>query len=200
LPSGDFDTAAFKNWATNSGRLLPESLRDSAQEAGAEHEVWFQNGRVFKAAYNPHTVLLDDDGRLTLGPERSVSAYLHRIKLQNLLFDDDIRIEGLIIEESGGRLIPVISQPIVGGRKPTMDEISMLKKSKGFVAVAPQIKGWYQPGARILVADAHDRNLVVTTNGLFAFDLIITTDCKVVDAIESFANLTELPESKEDDL
>ena len=66
MPQSDFDTAAFKQWAKNENRLFPESIREKAQEAGAEHEVWFQDGRVFKTVYIPHTVGLAPDGRLTL--------------------------------------------------------------------------------------------------------------------------------------
>jgi len=195
----DFDTPAFKNWAASQKLVFPESLREKAQDAGAEHEVWFQDDRVFKAAYNPHTVGFAEDGSLTLVPETSVSAYLRRLMMQNNLFDDDIRIEGLVMAEND-RIIPIISQPIVHGRKPTMEEISDYMRERELIPVAPHIKGWYSRTENVLIADAHDRNLVVLPTRVSAIDLIICEDPKVTKHARSLALRWNLVESNDDEL
>jgi len=50
MANGPSDTESLRQWAEQHDRVFPESIRDRRQDAGAEHEVWFQDERVFKAA------------------------------------------------------------------------------------------------------------------------------------------------------
>lgn len=193
------DTQQLLKWARDNDRVLPDSIRERQQTAGMEHEVWFEDGRVWKAAVSPQTVGFADDGSLTLVLETSVSGYLERIRRQNEIFDDGIRVEGVVITDADWK-IPIISQPIVEGEHPSLDQIAEYMQAKNFVAVAPQIKGWYSAANQVLAADAHSGNLVITEKGFTAFDLIMTSDPKVLSYVAEVAFRRNLEEADDDEL
>ncbi len=191
------DAKDLLQWAQSENRVFP--LKENYDFAGAEHRVWFQDGRVFKAAVSPKTIGFGPNGEVTLIDEKSVVDYLDRKWLHNALFDDDFRLEGVCLEESG-RVIPVISQPIMEGDDPELDEIEGFFKGKGMKCVLPHIKGWFSEKLDILIADAHPRNLVRTRTGVSAFDLVITRSKKMTKFTREFAIQPELKDSNIDEL
>lgn len=191
------DAKDLLQWAESENRIFP--LNENYDFAGAEHQVWFQDGRVFKAAVSPKTIGIGPDGEMTLIDEKSVEAYLDRKWIHNALFHDDFRLEGVCIGEDE-RVIPLISQPIMEGEDPDLGEIENFFKSRGMKCVLPHIKGWYSEQLDIVIADAHPRNLVRTRTGVSAFDLVITRSKNVTKFTNEFAIQRELKDSNLDEL
>ncbi len=183
-------------WAQSENRVFP--LKENYDFAGAEHQVWLEEGRVYKAAVSPKTVGFGDDGQMTLIDEKSVEDYLVRKQIHNELFGDDIRLEGVCIDENG-RVIPVISQPVMEGDDPELEEIEEFFKKKGMTCVHPNIKGWYSPELDIVIADAHPRNLVRTKTGVSAFDLVISRAENVTKHTREFAIQPKLDDNINND-
>jgi len=192
------DAKELLKWAESKDRVFP--LKENYDFAGAEHQVWFQDGRVFKAAVSPKTIGFGPDGEVTLVDEKSVEAYLNRKRIHNALFNDDFRLEGVCRSEDG-RVIPVMSQPIMEGEDPDPEEIEEFFRRKGMTCVLPHIKGWYSESLEIVIADAHPRNLVKTRTGVSAFDLIITSAKKGTNFTKTFAIQPRMDDNvKEDEL
>lgn len=185
------DAKDLLDWACSQNRVFP--LKEDYDFAGAEHQVWFQDNRVFKAAVSPKTVGFGPDGEVTLIDEKSVEAYLDRKRIHNALFDDDFRLEGVCFSEDD-RVIPVMSQPIMEGNNPELGEIEDFFRKKGMTCVHPHIKGWYSEDLDIVIADAHPRNLVRTKTGVSAFDLVITRTENVTNFTRKFAIQPKMPD------
>lgn len=153
-------------FARNHGLVLPKSvLPRDFDHRGQEHWVWFRGGRAWKVTYR-------DQFGFSVTGNATPSDYLNRLRLQNEVFGDDIRLEGVIIED--GHLRVVTSQSAIFGRRPTDTEISQWLHTRGF---EPANVGsdlvWYRMGDNTLVADAHGGNLVLTDRGIVPIDLII---------------------------
>lgn len=194
------DAKDLFDWAKSQNRVYP--LKENYDFAGAEHQVWFDDcveGRVMKAAVSPKTIGFDKNGELTLVEEKSIEAYIDRKRIHNALFHEDFRLEGVCLSEEG-RVIPLVSQPILEGDNPELGEIEEYFKAKGMKCVLPHIKGWYSEELDILVADAHPRNLVRTKTGVSVFDLVITRSKNVTKLIREFAIQPELQDSNLDEL
>ena len=134
--SPDAAAAQLQAFAEESGFVLaPETFRrtvvGSHKErpelaSGSEHTVWFDNAtkRVIKLTHPD----LAGDGSVG---QSDLIGYLKSLDLQNQLFQDDIRLEG-IVSLDGQFPQVVISQPFVKGREATAAEISMFMEQRGF--------------------------------------------------------------------
>lgn len=83
--------------------------------------------------------------------------YLRNIQWSNLLFGDDIRLEGVL--EVDGHAMLVTSQPFIVGRNPTDAEVAEWFVAQGFVK-SGHLK-WRHPATLCEIADAHSGNFVV---------------------------------------
>jgi hypothetical protein len=129
---------------------------------GDEHEAWFAEfaGRWIKATYPNHF-------GLGWGRRGSATAheYLVRLLLQNYFFGDDIQLESLVRDRE--RLRVLTSQPNVVGSPAPYGEIMEWFADLGFERV--DINGriaWYFPADNLLVADAHEGNVLRTSDGV----------------------------------
>jgi len=104
--------------------------------------------------------------------------YLERLLLQNQLFGDDLKLEG-VAEEPGGVSI-VTSQPVLVGIAPSPAEITAFMQQLWFQPLAGLQLG--HPGAlafhrdldEVAVFDAHVANFVKDTAGtVLPIDLIL---------------------------
>lgn len=114
----------------------------------------------------------------------SPAEYLDRIRLQNEVFNDDIRLDG-IVKRSGGRLSIITSQPRIVGNAPTLDEIDALMAGKGFRKLAD---GAFVDQSRgILIYDLFPRNAVKSDDGtVYPIDPVIQrVSPDFVDFLES---------------
>ena len=110
---------SLETWADAQGlRLDPVSFQrfiaGKKDHFGSEHSVYedARTGRVVKVT---HAV------GATFGHSNNALDYLYELAASNKLFDDDIRLEGILITDEGTQI--VTSQPFVKGRKATRGEI-----------------------------------------------------------------------------
>ncbi|MFN3407818.1 MAG: NAD-dependent DNA ligase LigA [Limisphaerales bacterium] len=177
-------------WAQRRGVLISADtwakLRP-VSSGSAEHEV------RYRAADN-HAVKRTHPGTFGFRPECrdgqwiSVPAdpcsYLRRLQLQNALFADDVRLEGvmrtegpsLVIGQPPGGISLVISQPWLDARDPrcphpTEHAIAAYLTTRGFVRIPNAFYGWQRSADGVVILDARPDNFVVTEAGLLPIDL-----------------------------
>ncbi len=165
---------ALLEWAEARELIHPESLFPIClrppDASGNEHEVWFddQTNRWFKSTYH-------NEFGLAWGREGTATAleYLTRLVLQNKYFRDDILLVALL--NSGEQLRVLTSQPHISGESATIVEIQQWFESLGFIRLVCDDRiAWYRKPENLLVADAHEGNIIKTqTADLVPIDLNI---------------------------
>lgn len=134
---------------------------------GAEHEVYGdpKRMRVVKVTRKSEPasygfgISLNNDGQGATAGE-----YLDRLCLHNAIFNDDLRLEGVV--PSVGATKIVISQPFIKGAEGEEIQtwqIDAYMHEKGLDRINEG--AYYHPGTRILVHDLFPRNIVLTTTG-----------------------------------
>ena len=116
-----------------------------------------------------------------LGEEREQPTpfeYLERLRLQNDCFGDDIRLEALVNCDSKLRVLT--SQPNINGEPAPADLIKQWFEVLGFKKIeAGGSVAWYDESANLLVADAHEGNVIITEDSyVVPIDLNITEPCE----------------------
>jgi len=157
-------------WAEREGLLVTEL--PPADELHGEHGIHYnpKSKRYFKfTRHDRH-----QGYGIALGSHlhgASPAEYLDRIRLQNDVFSDDIKLDG-ILKRSGGRLSIITSQPRIVGDAPTLKEIDALMVGKGFKKLAD---GAFVDQSRgILVYDLFPRNAVKSADGtVYPIDPVI---------------------------
>jgi len=143
---------------------------------GSEHSVYLDppTARVIKVT---HADLVGDGA---VGQSRSVADYLGGLILQNEVFGDEIRLEGLL-EGEGKFARLVISQPFVKGRRATPAEIASYLDGQGFLRDPDGARVHRDSGVR--VSDAVPDNVFAcdVNGGTF----VCTIDVQVNQAIIS---------------
>lgn len=159
---------AIRRWAEeHGGGGQFEELSRAPDAFGYEHEVWFpksddDNPRVLKATYcNSFGVMPD-------GSEATPVGYLERLQLQNLVFGDDIELEG-VIEPSFALIRIVTSQQAIQGRPAEVEEIELFFSQRSFQRFVWHGKSvWFREMDRVICADTHGGNILVTHGGEMA--------------------------------
>ena len=148
---------------------------------GQEHECWFdeENNQWFKATYiNRFGLAWGRDGSAT------ANEYLTRLVLQNVHFADSIRLECLI--NCDQRLRILTTQPHIVGEAADYREIQDWFIKLGFERLKIDDRiAWYHSTENVLVADAHEGNVIKTATGsIVPIDLnIVQPDSSMRDAI-----------------
>jgi hypothetical protein len=142
----------------------------------SEHQIWFKEGKVFKAtAYGRFGHSIDK------GPgNASPLEYLRRIAATNEAFDDSARIVGKFEDKDGNLgLIHVqdfIAENPENPSQPTPKQIIQFLESRGFYKSdgrPTNYEVWINPDIGIEVTDLHPGNLIVDANGkLVPIDVI----------------------------
>ncbi|WP_411847762.1 hypothetical protein AAFN60_18420 [Roseibacillus persicicus] len=150
---------ALKVFSRRNNCLLTSAAmpKNNFGKGGMEHEIFHhpQQDRFWKAT-SPNLAGFGPSGYFTPG------GYLRRLRLSNLIFNDDVRFEGVLERPSGASI--VTSQQAVHPHPerfvPTQEEISGLLTSLGF----EQTRGtaWYRAADGITLGDCHDRNFIRT--------------------------------------
>ena len=133
---------------------------------GNEHEAWFdeRSNLWFKATYANQFGLGWNATRGT------ATEYLNRLVLQNQHFGDKIELVALI--QHDGKLRILTSQPHIAGEAASAAEIAAWFESLGFVRIESRnCVAWYLESKNLLVADAHEGNVVRSGNTLVPIDL-----------------------------
>lgn len=156
-------------WAEQKGKLggtVPENKFD-----GGEHRVDFdvKTQRFIKATradvgFGYGTYLSSS------GQQATPSEYLDRIALHNRIFDDDIRVERVVLQR-GGAFSIVISQRRVDGDPALEAQINETMDSKGFEPFGDGI--YYNADKGLLIHDMHPRNAVFSQGRTVPIDTSI---------------------------
>lgn len=180
----------LREWARQRGCLIGEATwqaLDPVSHGSAEHEVRFRaaDNRAVKRTH-PGTFgfqPIQREGRWVSVPATPL-AYLNRFKVQNDLFGDDVRLEG-VMESSGPSM--VIGQPADGisfvisqfwldaadpeHPHPTEAAITEFFTQRGFHRIPGAFYGWLRAADGVTVLDARPDNFIATSAGLFPIDL-----------------------------
>lgn len=183
----------LRRWAETSGRVISE--RDWLQlklvsAATAEHEVRYRSSdhRAVKRTW-PGTfgfIPGQINGQWKPCPA-DPSQYLLRQRLQNDLFQDDIRLEGLMVSDEPSMIIGqpaggisfVISQPWLDAANPARphpseQQIAGFLDTMGFTPIFNALFGWLQEDGTHVILDAKPDNFILTLHGILPIDLLIT--------------------------
>ncbi|MFN0075981.1 MAG: hypothetical protein ACKVY0_05865 [Prosthecobacter sp.] len=171
----------LREWAQDGGLILSPDFPPPSRIGGREHDVRFDEGELLwwkytKAHLAGYTVEFDSQAQPYLLNALPLQ-YLERLLLQNEVFGDDIRLQGLWQDAAGWHI--VTSQPDIAGRAATLDEIHA-----GMTAFGCRELPWRGIGyenslafqlGEIGVWDVHPANMVVTAAGLLVpIDVIMT--------------------------
>lgn len=182
---------ALWRWAQENGRsLTPDLYLEKISGGGQEHRVWHDllQRRYWKAThagrygwkaaldfrFNKRTQ--EDEPYIGMG-EALPLEYLVRLKLQNEIFADDIRLEACAIEKEG--LAILTSQPFVKGRKPKpaaileMMGIMGFERIPGLPANTESSFSFYRRADRISAFDAHTGNFLAAGKLVIPIDLVM---------------------------
>jgi hypothetical protein len=171
---------ALCEWAALNSRRLPFNFIEQFTYvgSGAEHRVYYDRklNVAIKATHTNsfgHSVYAQ-------GFQATPSEYLRRLAWCNLLFGDDFRIIGVAYDDEL-QIEVVCSQPWIEAHQirsvPFLDEITQYFARFGFCRpniYSPDAPLFYNPRLNLLVADAHDTNILRDVNGnLTAIDVTI---------------------------
>jgi hypothetical protein len=162
------------SWAEPRGLIRPEGdfpfLGRAPDGYGDEHQAWFdeQSGTWLKATYpNRFGLAWGRDGSAT------AKEYLSRLVLQNTYFADDIRLIAII--DASEKMRVLTSQPHIAGEPAPYEDIQRWFTDIGFCRVEADGRiAWFREYENLLVADAHEGNVIMTSTGeLIPIDLNI---------------------------
>jgi hypothetical protein len=148
-------------WGFQNNRVI--SSVPERQFYGREHDVSFDpaSGRVTKSTsfgdnFGYGHAFHDDT------PGATPSEYLDRAHTGNRIFNDDVRLEGIVQTPKGPSI--VTSQPFIRGRDSTPDEIDSYMRGKGFTRLG--LGAYHHEGEGLLVHDMHPRNVKTDRDGI----------------------------------
>lgn len=150
-------------WAQENGKLGSSGRLPPIFARGGEHQVYFQKHtrRYIKA-----TVLERKLGYgLAFGSHvqgATPSEYLDRLDLQNLIFQDDIRLERIVANH--GKPIIISSQPAIKGIKATQPALDAMMTGMGYEKLADG--AYYDEPNGLLIFDLFPRNAFQAADGL----------------------------------
>src|SRR5439155_9848191 len=106
----------------------------------------------------------------------TVREYLTRLILQNTYFGDDIELVALV--NSGGKLRILTSQQHIAGEPATYEEIQRWIRFLGFCRLESWgCIAWYLPSYNLLMADAHEGNVIRTAT---AINVLVPIDLNLI--------------------
>jgi len=134
-------------------RVPPEFAR------GGEHVVYFhRNSQRYIKATLPNRQKGYGIALGSYSHGATPAEYLDRLILHNTLFDDDIRLEKVLL--NGGRPIVVTSQPAIKGHPAKPQDLDVLMQEKGYEKLADG--AFYDEREGLLVFDLFPRNAIQT--------------------------------------
>jgi hypothetical protein len=165
-------------WARENGRLIetPSHL-SRIEDGGEEHRVWLDvpAQRYFKATHPGRfgfTVIAMPDGKLELTFATPLE-YLERLLLQNSIFGDDLKLEGVTLETEF--TVVLTSQANISGSAVTAEEICAFMTKLWFQPLPhvslgrPGALAFYRDLDEVAVFDAHPGNFVI----ILSIDLVM---------------------------
>lgn len=186
----------LRKWAQAAGCIVQDrdwySL-EPVSNATAEHEVKYRAGdhravkRTWPSMFGFVPKYIDGVWRPCAA---TALEYLQRQQIQNELFEDEIRLEGLMISEGLSMIIGqppggisfVISQPWVDAihphqPHPSETEIAAFLRSLGFTPLFGALFGWIHDEAGVVMLDAKPDNFIRTVAGILPIDVLLARTC-----------------------
>jgi len=153
----------------------------------SEHEVFYRpwEGRAVKRTWRGGVygqIPCPLNGKLDRKNAKP-SEYLRRMAFQILLFDSDLKLEGVTISDKPsmvlfqptGQPCFVVSQRwFERGGRVTTEDIATFMEDAGFREVKGSYFGWSRPADGMIVVDAKPDNFIKTAVGLVPIDLQMT--------------------------
>ncbi len=170
----------LKRWAKECRFVLRDldAWRDLVIGGGQEHDVIGMDRQevVHKLTKRNEFGLFPmfdrQDGSIGLRPA-TPSEYFDRLLLQNVWFGDDIQLQGIGISDGGSTYV-LTSQPFISGRAADRADIATQFSSLGFQEIDADLAAWIEPNSKIVLSDAHPRNVIVDQQGrLLPIDIIM---------------------------
>ena len=185
-------------WAREVGCLIDAgTYLPHIEDAGEEHRVWLDEHaqRYFKATHPGRfgfCVIALGDGTVELTGATPLE-YLERLLLQNSVFGDRIRLEGVATE--GMKTVLLTSQPNMEGVEVTDDEmIAFMEKLwfaplRGLSLGRPGALAFYRDLDEVAAFDAHPGNFVKDGDGVvLPIDLVLVrADGEMQKALGKFS-------------
>jgi hypothetical protein len=184
-------------WAQENGRLIHSAEYLSAlRPGGEEHRIATPGDRhrYWKATHPGRCGFTVVCGEETGGEPELTNAlpleYLDRLLLQNQVFGDDLRLEGVATEN--GELVLISSQPVVLGSAVTAEEICAFMTKLWFAPLPdvslgrPGALAFYRDLDEVAAFDAHPGNFVKDDSGIILpIDLILVrADARLQQALQ----------------
>lgn len=187
------EQAFLRKWVEEEGCLIPppawESLRLVSNHT-LEHEVRFreEDQRAVKRTWPGSFGFIPVwNGSIWEKGAATAGEYLHRLHLQNLIFNDEIRLEGGMVVSGGPFIIGkptggfafVISQPWLEAadnkqQYPSEGAIDEFLRGIGFEPLLRAFYGWRSFDQTLIILDAKPDNFIATPAGIFPIDLLLT--------------------------
>jgi len=180
----------LEEWSKRRGVLISErewTALKPVSSGSAEHEVRYRASDN-RAVKRTHPGTFGFMPELKQGNWVSVpadaSSYLRRFHLQNAIFGDDVRLDGVMRSEGASMILGqppdgislVISQPWLDAGNvdhphPTESSIAEYLEARGFVRIPAAFYGWRREADGVVILDARPDNFVLTEAGLLPIDL-----------------------------
>ena len=169
----------LRQWARDLGALLdPAQILPRLRRGGQEHDVFDEGPRVFKVTKNGYfgfspglDIALETKGRQGKKFhlwEATPLEYLERLRLQNVLTPDLVRLEGVLNTPSD---LAIVTSQLRFNIVPVSEaEIEAWFKTQGFFKITHS--AYYREPDNLAVFDAHDKNVVRLDDRLMPFDVI----------------------------
>lgn len=162
---------ALRQWCSaNCGIVAPEVTPE--RSGGREHEVRFvEADRCWLkfTKWNCAGYTVDFEVGEPLFLPASPLAYLHRLRLHNTVFGDELRLLGIQSHKTDLRMVS--AQPDIVGEAPSPEELDrQLREAHGFRPLAIPPMGYHKSHSYLRDAiglfDVHPANAVVSSGGM----------------------------------
>lgn len=183
----DREAESLARWADDRSAIRSKTSPPHKDElTGGEHLVTLNplGGIVFKSThpgkfgFGVDLELIRPKGwkakpRITAGlVDATPTEYLNRLAWQNEIFQDGIRVLGVVRYPQG--LSVLTTQPFYEGRRTEQSVIDAWFVEQGWDKLPTKDGGFYNPARDLLIMDAFPRNVLTLTDGdIFPFDVVI---------------------------
>lgn len=184
LREGPRQFRALVRWAEENGYLFDAKKLGKRLDQAGEHSVYEtaeSPDRLYKithsgtAGFTPRAIEMKSGNIYVVSDDATPLEYLERFILQNILFDDDVRFEGIL---EGAQPSLVISQPKYEGVNPENPHPSP-KEIRGWLESPEQgftqnYDGtWFDPEDGLVLFDTKPANWIKTREGIRPIDIYI---------------------------
>lgn len=190
--SGLEEQAFLRQWAEEEGCLIPPSAWESLHlvaDHTLEHQVRFRESdyrAVKRTLPGSFGFVPAPDGSKWVPRPANAGEYLHRLHLQNLIFGDEIQLEGGMVVTGGpfilgqptGGFAFVISQPWLEAadnkqQYPSEAAVDEFLRGMGFERLLNAFYGWRSTDQSLVILDAKPDNFIATPDGILPIDLLL---------------------------